>query len=93
MADIRVPLELPTGRVQTVELPDDVSIGELVPEIITTLGLPSTGPDGTPTRYELHSKRLGRNLRADETLAAAGIGPEETIRMVPDVTAGGGCRG
>jgi len=86
--DVRVSMELPTGRTQSVELPDDVPVGELIPEAITALKLPTTGPDGRPVSYKLNCKRLGRDIREEETLSGAGVTAGDLIRVAPDVTAG-----
>jgi hypothetical protein len=55
-ADISVTLVLPSGGSRTAEVPRDVPIKELIPELTTSLELPTTGPDGRPTSYRLDSK-------------------------------------
>ena len=47
-----------------------------------------SGPDGRPMSYRLDSKALGRELKEDETLAAAGIPEGDRLMMTADVTAG-----
>ncbi len=73
MSDLSVTVVLPSGGSRTAELPDDVVVKELIPELTTSLELPVTGPDGRPMSYRLDSKALGRELKEDETLAQAGI--------------------
>jgi hypothetical protein len=69
-------------------VPDDVSVGELIPELTTSLELPTTGPDGRPMGYRLDSKALGRELREEETLSEAGVPDDDRLIMTADVTAG-----
>jgi len=88
MSDLSVNIVLPSGGSRTAELPDDVVVKELLPELTTSLGLPVTGPDGQPMSYRLDSKALGRELKEDETLAQAGIPKDDRLMMTADVTAG-----
>ncbi|MDH5605316.1 MAG: EsaB/YukD family protein [Anaerolineae bacterium] len=88
MSDIPVTLILPSGGSRNAEVPDDVVIKELIPELTTLLELPTTGPDGRPMGYRLDSKALGRELQEAETLADAGIPEEDRLMMTTDVTAG-----
>jgi hypothetical protein len=88
MSDLSVTVVLPSGGSRTAELPDDVAVKELLPELTTSLELPVTGPDGRPMSYRLDSKALGRELKEDETLAQAGIPKEDRLMMTADVTAG-----
>lgn len=88
MADIPVTLVLPSGGSRNAEVPDDVEVKDLIPELATSLELPTTGPDGRPMGYRLDSKALGRELKDDETLAAAGVPADDRLIMTADVTAG-----
>jgi hypothetical protein len=88
MSDLSVTVVLPSGGSRTAELPDDVAVKELLPELTTSLELPVTGPDGRPMSYRLDSKALGRELKEDETLSQAGIPKEDRLMMTADVTAG-----
>ncbi|MGD8457869.1 MAG: EsaB/YukD family protein [Anaerolineales bacterium] len=88
MADLPVTLVLPSGGTRAAEVPDDVAIRELMPELTTSLELPTTGPDGRPMSYRLDSKALGRELQEDETLADAGIPEDDRLMITADVTAG-----
>jgi len=88
MSDLSVNIVLPSGGSRTAELPDDVVVKELLPELTTSLGLPVTGPDGQPMSYRLDSKALGRELKEDETLTQAGIPKDDRLMMTADVTAG-----
>ncbi|HRN51228.1 MAG TPA: EsaB/YukD family protein [Anaerolineales bacterium] len=88
MADIPVTVVLPSGGSRTAEVPNDVEVKELIPELATTLELPTTGPDGRPMGYRLDSKALGRELTEDETLEAAGVPADDRLIITADVTAG-----
>ncbi len=88
MSDISVTLVLPSGGSRVAEVPDDVVVKELLPELTTSLELPTTGPDGRPMSYRLDSKALGRELKEEETLSQAGIPLNDRLMMTADVTAG-----
>ena len=88
MPDIPVTLVLPSGGSRTAEVPGDVPVKELIPELTTSLQLPTTGPDGRPTSYRLDSKALGRELKEEETLSAAGVPRDDRLMVTADVTAG-----
>jgi hypothetical protein len=88
MADKPVTMILPAGGTQTAEVPDDVPVRELMPELVSTLSLPTQGPDGRPMNYRMDSKALGRELQEDETLAAAGVPDNDRLMMTADITAG-----
>jgi hypothetical protein len=86
--DLPVTIVLPSGGTRNAEVPRDVPVKQLIPELATLLELPTTGPDGRPTSYRLDSKALGRELREDETLAGAGVPEGDRLILTADVTAG-----
>ena len=88
MTEKNVTLVLPSGGSRTAEVPDDVKVKELIPELTTSLELPITGPDGRPVNYRLDSKALGRELQDDETLLAAGVPDDDRLMITADITAG-----
>ena len=88
MPDMPVTIVLPSGGTRNAEVPDDVSVKELLPELTTSLELPVTGPDGRYMAYRLDSKALGRELKEEETLSQAGIPKNDRLMMTADVTAG-----
>ncbi len=90
MADLNVVLVLPSGGARAAEVPDDVPIRELLPELVSVLEMPTTGPDGRPMGYRLDSKALGRELRESETLTEAKIPANDRLMLTADVTAGAG---
>jgi len=88
MADVPVTLILPAGGTRSAEVPDDVPVSELLPELTTTLELPTVGPDGRPMSYRIDSKALGRELKEEETLSQAGVPSQDRLMLTTDVTAG-----
>ncbi len=86
--DLPITIVLPSGGTRNAEVPREVPVKQLIPELATLLELPTTGPDGRPTSYRLDSKALGRELREDETLAAAGVPEGDRLILTADVTAG-----
>lgn len=88
MADLPVTIVLPAGGTRNAEIPPDVPVKELVPELTTSLELPTVGPDGRPVGYRLDSKALGRELQEEETLASAGVPEGDRLMVTADVTAG-----
>ena len=88
ITELSVTLVLPAGGSRTAEMPVDVPIKELLPELVTSLELPTVGPDGRPMSYRLDSKALGRELQEDETLASAAVPAEDRLMITADVTAG-----
>jgi hypothetical protein len=89
MAEAKVAIQLPSGELKTVALPDDVAIRDLLPELVTALSLPVTGPDGRPISYRIDSKALGRSIGEDETLEEAEILGGDRLILSPVVVAGG----
>ena len=88
MPDVPVTIVLPSGGTRNAEVPDDVPVKELLPELTTSLELPVTGPDGRAMSYRMDSKALGRELKEDETLSQAGIPQNDRLMITADVTAG-----
>jgi WXG100 protein secretion system (Wss), protein YukD len=88
MTDTNVTLVLPSGGSRTAEVPDDVPVKELIPELATSLELPTTGPDGRPINYRLDSKALGRELQETETLSTAKVPVDDRLMITADITAG-----
>ncbi len=88
MADKNITLVLPSGGSRTAEVPDDIPVKELIPELATTLELPTTGPDGRPINYRLDSKALGRELQETETLSSANVPEGDRVMITADITAG-----
>jgi hypothetical protein len=88
MTDTPVTLVLPSGGSRTAEVPNDVAVKELIPELATSLELPTTGPDGRPISYRMDSKALGRQLQEQETLSEASVPDNDRLVITADITAG-----
>jgi len=63
MQDLNVTIILPSGGARTAEVPDDVTVHDLLTELTSLLQLPTVGPDGRPMYYRLDSKALGGNSK------------------------------
>ena len=90
MSELNVTLVMPGGSAQTADVPGNLTVRELVPELIRALGLPKVGPDRRPMAYRIDSKGLGRELRADERLADAAIPQHDRLVLTADLMAGSG---
>ena len=90
MSELTVTIVLPNGGARRAEMPDDIQIRDLLPELIALLQLPTVGPDGRPMGYRLDSKALGRELSEDETLNKAHVPPDDRLVLTADITAGSG---
>lgn len=88
MPDLEVTIVMPTGGARGAEIPDDIAIRELLPELVSLLQLPTIGPDGRSMGYRLDSKALGRELIEDETLGKAGVPQNDRLILTADITAG-----
>jgi ubiquitin-protein ligase len=88
MTDLNVTIVLPSGGARTAEVPDDVSVHDLITELISLLQLPTVGPDGRPMYYRLDSKALGRELKDEETLSSAIVPENDRLMLTADITAG-----
>src|SRR5215470_10265901 len=89
MSDLNITIVMPSGGARSAEVPGDVDIRDLMPELTSLLELPTVGPDGRPMGYRLDSKALGRELKENETLSAAGIPENDRLMLTADITAGG----
>lgn len=89
MATIDIVIMDATGtKEQEATVPDDAPGIRLIAKLVELMSLPLTGPDGQPLSYKFHHKAGARQLRDDETLADAGVQPGDTLRLVPEITAG-----
>lgn len=69
-------------------VPADAPAIRLIARLVELLNLPLNGPDGQPLAYKFHHRATGRQLRDEETLAQAGVSPGDSLRLVPEITAG-----
>jgi hypothetical protein len=71
-----------------VELPDDIPLRHLLPALTARMHSPLQA-GGRPIDYILEHRESGRRLTDEESLAEAGVKPEDTLSLIPEVTAGG----
>ena len=76
------------SKVQRAAVPADAQVVRVLARVISAMSLPQAGPDGLPLSYKFHHRESGRQLREDDTLAAAGVGEGDTLRIVAEITAG-----
>ena len=89
MSDITVVVTDATGaRSNEVEVPDDAPVGRILAKLVEVLDLPLIAPDGQPMSYKFHHAQSSRQLRDDRTLADADVNAGDTLRLVPEITAG-----
>ncbi|MBL7041012.1 MAG: EsaB/YukD family protein [Pirellulaceae bacterium] len=67
---------------------DTVVVRRILPNIITKMNLPVTGPDGQPMSYSLDHKEGGKRLREDQTLPVAQVGDGDHLIVYPEIVAG-----
>jgi hypothetical protein len=68
---------------------DNVNVARILPNIITKMSLPVTGPDGQPMSYSLDHKEGGKRLTEDQTLPAANVKEGDHLIVYPEIVAGG----
>lgn len=89
MAQIDITLiRADTNQEFDIELPDDSTMGELLPALVRELGLPQTGPDGNVVHYEISSKRTAHELKERETLGSAGVKSGDVLLLTSTFVAG-----
>ncbi|CAN5816660.1 hypothetical protein BH23ACT8_BH23ACT8_24890 [soil metagenome] len=76
------------SKEQEATVPGEAPVIRLIARLVEAMSLPLNGPDGQPLSYKFHHRASGRQLRDDETLAAAAVAPGDTLRLVPEITAG-----
>jgi hypothetical protein len=72
----------------TAVIADTVTAKRILPNVITKMNLPMTGPDGQPMSYSLDHKEGGKRLREDQTLADAGVKEGDHLIVYPEIVAG-----
>lgn len=89
MATISIIVTDSTGsRRDAVEAPDDQPIIRIVAALVQKMGLPLTGPDGQPMSYRFHHQESQSQLRDNDTFSSATVRAGDTLRLVPEITAG-----
>ena len=89
MAQLQVSIiRADTNQEFEVELPDDIKVSTLLPELVSQLGLPIVGPDGTRVSYELSNKRTGRSYSDQLSLAAQNTKNGDLLLLTSTFVAG-----
>ncbi|GEM_PF-870461 len=79
MSDIRITVVSPRGDAYIMEMPDDVPLRDLLPEIAHALHIEL--PEAPSPRYEMKSLGAGARVEGDETLAALAARGPVTLRL------------
>jgi len=89
MSMIQIVITDATGaRQQNAMVPSDVPAVRIIARVVELLNLPLIAPDGQPMSYRFHHAQSSRQVRDEYTLADAGVAPGDTLRIVPEITAG-----
>ena len=89
MADLNLTITDATGaRRQEATVPDNVPAVRIIARLVEILGLPLTAPDGQPMSYKFHHLQSSKQLLDSQSLAEAGVKDNDTVRLVPEITAG-----
>jgi hypothetical protein len=89
MADLNVRVTDATGsKVNEVEIPDSVPVIRVIAALVKELKLPLAGPDGQPMSYRFHHVESQSQLRDDASLSSSSVQQGDTLRLVPEITAG-----
>lgn len=89
MADIEIVITDATGaRSDDVVVPNDAPSARIIAKLVEVLSLPLTAPDGQPMSYKFHHMQSSRQVRDEQSLADAGVSAGDTLRLVPEITAG-----
>jgi hypothetical protein len=73
----------------TVDVPGDVAVERILLVLAEKLHLPKHSPDGELMSYKFHHRRLGKQLRDDQSLIEQGVENGDVVRIQPEITAGG----
>lgn len=70
------------GKTVQAKLPTDAPMSRLVPALVTKMSLPNN------VTYGIQHKQSGNKLQQTDTLGGVGVKDGDTLRLLPDVTAG-----
>ena len=79
---------LSTGERIKIEVPQDLLVSHLIPELLATLRVSQRLEDGRPVWFRLHSKDQGRTLDENLTIRQNGVVPLETLALHLQAVAG-----
>lgn len=87
MATLNVTIQEINGRKTPAELPDDQLVSEIIPIIITKMGLPSH-QGGELIHYVLDHPASGKRLLGTETLSSTSVKNEDVLLLLGEPRAG-----
>jgi hypothetical protein len=89
MGDLNLEVWDATGNKRLpVQVPDDVAVERILTVLADKLHLPKHAPDGQLMSYKFHHRRLGLQLRDDQTLREQQVVDGDVVRIQPEITAG-----
>ena len=89
MAQINISIIDSVGGTKTmVEVPDDVPMNQLIPELVSALNLP-VRQGGNLISYRMDNNTTGQRMGERATLADSGVESGAIFSLSPEVTAGG----
>jgi hypothetical protein len=89
MGDLNLEVWDATGNKRLpVQVPDDVAVERILMVLADKLHLPKHAPDGQLMSYKFHHRRLGLQLRDDQTLQEQQVVDGDVVRIQPEITAG-----
>ncbi len=90
MSELNVVITDATGaRKQEATVPANVPSVRIIAKLVELLNLPLTAPDGQPMSYKFHHLQTSKQLLDSQSLADAMVSDNDTLRLVPEITAGG----
>jgi hypothetical protein len=87
LASINVTIQEVNGRKTPAALPDDETVADLVPVLVSRLGLP-TRQGGNPIHYVLDHLASGKRLLGTQTLAVVEVKQGDTLLLLGEPRAG-----
>jgi len=91
MGKLNVTIVDVTGqKEQRAVVPDDAPVGRIIAKLVQMMKLPTTYPYDQPQGYKIIHTASGRELEDDQTLAQQGVKDGDVLRLMPEITAGGG---
>jgi len=83
MSSITITLQSSLLQVSIdLELPDEVALHNLLPDLVRALKLPSVDNAGRPIAYQIVHQARNRSPRGDDTLQGAGIVTGDVLSLV-----------
>ena len=78
------------NKKRQVEMPDNAPLQRILAVLVERMSFPQHGPDGQLLSYKCQHRSTGKQLLDDQTLADVGVKDGDVLRLLPEITAGGG---